>query len=66
MAKKIKVIENGLVETESGYTKVEQWNQDNVKEVADYYRKILGLLGEDPGREGLLKTPKGLPRRFIS
>lgn len=58
MAKKIKVIENGIVETESGYTKIEQWNQENVKVLADHYRKILGYIGENPEREGLLKTPE--------
>lgn len=26
-------------------------------ELASHYKDILGLLGEDPGREGLLKTP---------
>ncbi len=58
MAKKIKVLENGIKEATSGYLKIEQWNKENVEEIAGYYRRILGLLGEDPGREGLLKTPE--------
>ena len=30
---------------------------DGIEELADHYEKILGLLGEDPTREGLKKTP---------
>lgn len=28
------------------------------EELASHYKQILGLLGEDPEREGLLKTPE--------
>ena len=31
--------------------------REGVDELADHYRRILQLLGEDPEREGLLKTP---------
>ena len=31
--------------------------RDGSEELADHYEKILGLLGEDPTREGLKKTP---------
>ena len=31
--------------------------RDGIEELADHYEKILGLLGEDPTREGLEKTP---------
>ena len=30
--------------------------RDGIEELADHYEKILGLLGEDPTREGLKKT----------
>ena len=30
---------------------------DKEKELAAHYKEILALLGEDPQREGLLKTP---------
>jgi GTP cyclohydrolase I len=33
------------------------FNEENVNELASHYKEILRLLGEDPGREGLLKTP---------
>ncbi len=31
--------------------------EDNLVAIADHYRAILRLLGEDPEREGLLDTP---------
>ena len=31
--------------------------REGLDELADHYRRILQLLGEDPEREGLLKTP---------
>ncbi len=31
--------------------------RDGLDELASHYKSILKLLGEDPGREGLLKTP---------
>lgn len=31
--------------------------REGIEEIADHYEKILGLLGEDPTREGLEKTP---------
>jgi GTP cyclohydrolase I len=31
--------------------------REGIEELADHYEKILGLLGEDPTREGLKKTP---------
>lgn len=40
-----------------GYEKIERWNAVNTKKLAEHYRAILGLLGEDPDREGLSGTP---------
>ena len=31
--------------------------REGIEELADHYEKILALLGEDPTREGLQKTP---------
>ncbi len=41
-----------------GYAKVDNYHPVTVKRVADNYRKILKDLGEDPQREGLVKTPE--------
>ena len=41
-----------------GYAKVDHSHPVTVKRVADKYRTILKDLGENPDREGLLKTPE--------
>jgi GTP cyclohydrolase I len=41
-----------------GYTKKDIYNQDKIDSIAGYYKNILLELGENPDREGLLKTPE--------
>lgn len=40
------------------YTKIEQFDESTTAELAVHYKEIVRLLGEDPEREGLLKTPE--------
>ena len=40
-----------------GYEKIERFNPERTQKLAEHYRAILQLLGENPDREGLLKTP---------
>jgi len=40
------------------YTKVEQFEDKITSGLIENYRESIGLLGEDPTREGLLKTPE--------
>jgi GTP cyclohydrolase I len=40
------------------YTKVEQYDDHVTSALIEHYRSSIGLLGEDPDREGLLKTPE--------
>lgn len=42
----------------SGYRKVEQYDEKKTEALGQHYRSILELIGEDPAREGLLKTPE--------
>jgi len=39
------------------YTKIEHYDEDVTQELADHYKEILRLIGEDPNREGLGLTP---------
>ena len=40
------------------YKKIEQYDESTTREIASHIEAILGLLGEDPSREGLHKTPE--------
>lgn len=58
MDNKIEKVNDGSgVISNGGYNKVESWDAKNVTELATIYHRVLELLGEDPEREGLLKTP---------
>ena len=43
---------------EQNYIREERYDADRIEKLAYHYREILSLLGEDPEREGLLKTPE--------
>jgi GTP cyclohydrolase I len=44
------------------YNKLEEFDPQITQKLAYHYKEILRLLGEDPDREGLLKTPERVAR----
>lgn len=50
------------------YKKIEEFCEDEITAMEKNYRQILGFLGENPDREGLLKTPHRIAKamQFIT
>ncbi len=44
------------------YKKVEHYDEDVTKEIMKNYRETIRLIGENPDREGLLKTPERIAK----
>lgn len=51
-----------IFEGTPGYEKLQQDNEEQVQELAKHYEQVLTILGEDPKREGLEKTPRRMAR----
>ena len=45
-------------ENANGYERIDQYNEESTKKLSEHYENILRIIGEDPGREGLNKTPE--------
>ena len=50
---------------ELGYQKIDKYDEQCVGEMAAHYKAILRLLGEDPDREGLLKSPERIAKAML-
>jgi GTP cyclohydrolase I len=57
MVEKINNINDESDTNSNGYTKIETWNSAKIEELSTMYYRVLGLIGEDPDREGLKGTP---------
>ena len=47
-----------FLDTEKGFERKDSYNSENLEELANHYKGIISLTGEDTSREGLLKTPE--------
>ena len=58
--KKLKTINRQMAAENAmdDYEKIELYNPESIKKLSAHYKTILKTIGEDPGREGLLKTPE--------
>ncbi|HCC70276.1 MAG TPA: GTP cyclohydrolase I FolE [Bacteroidales bacterium] len=55
----MEIINNGSgLKNDSGYTKIDSWNDEKIVKMAELYREVLQLIGEDARREGLKDTPE--------
>ena len=46
------------------YVREDIYNDERIEELKSHYAEVLRLLGEDPSREGLLKTPQRVARAW--
>jgi len=58
MADTIEKVNDGSGKVNPGYNKIETWDAKNIEELSTIYHRVLELIGEDPTREGLLRTPQ--------
>lgn len=47
-------------------TNLVNWPEERVAKLMSHYKEILSLLGEDPEREGLLKTPERVAKAMLT
>jgi len=47
------------------YQKKDVYNDQEVQNLKEHYTKVIELLGEDPQREGLLKTPERIAKAML-
>jgi GTP cyclohydrolase I len=48
-----------------GYMKIDRYNEGLISNLSAHYKDVLGLIGENPEREGLLKTPERISKALL-
>ncbi len=48
-----------------GYLKIDRYNDTLIENLKTHYKGVLEQLGEDPNREGLLKTPERVAKAML-
>ncbi len=47
------------------YEKIEKYDTNTVNKLAEHYKEIIKLIGENPEREGLVKTPERIAKAIL-
>jgi GTP cyclohydrolase I len=60
-------IDRGMINENmmDGYEKLDLYNEETIRKLSSNYKDILKLVGEDPEREGLLKTPERVAKAML-
>jgi len=54
----MEIVNNGVKTfDDSGYARIDRWDDEKTAKLAEHYKAILELIGENPNREGLVDTP---------
>ena len=48
-----------------GYVKIDRYNPELITSLSAHYKDILTQIGENPEREGLLKTPERIAKAML-
>lgn len=48
-----------------GYMKIDRYNPDLIENLSEHYHGVLKQIGEDPEREGLMKTPERVAKAML-
>src|ERR1700753_1854531 len=48
-----------------GYMKIDRYNPELIDNLSKHYKGVLHQIGEDPNREGLLKTPERVAKALL-
>jgi GTP cyclohydrolase I len=48
-----------------GYIKIDRYNPELISSLSAHYQDVLKLIGENPEREGLLKTPERIAKAML-
>ena len=55
----MEIVNNGVKTFDDiGYARIDRWDDEKTAKLAEHYKAILELIGENPEREGLVNTPE--------
>lgn len=49
----------------NGYQKIDRYNPELISNLSAHYKDVLSQIGEDPTREGLLRTPERIAKAML-